>query len=98
MTSSIEPSTLRIQMAALPGYAFVPASPSPPLHRYPPLLPRLTSGVNVKPVHKSLAVVPHTAEQWNVHRGLITRLYREQDLPLREVVQIMESKYNFKAT
>jgi hypothetical protein len=33
-----------------------------------------------------------------VHRDLITRLYRDEELPLREVQKIMETKYKFKAT
>ncbi|KAK5453583.1 hypothetical protein LTS15_006769 [Exophiala xenobiotica] len=78
------------------GMSFVTASPS--LHRHPPLLPRPSTGVNVPLVQKSAAVVPRTAEEWNVHRALITRLYRDEELPLREVQKIMETKYKFKAT
>ncbi|KAK5205087.1 hypothetical protein LTR41_009297 [Exophiala xenobiotica] len=78
------------------GMSFVTASPS--LHRHQPLLPRPSTGVNVPLVQKSAAVIPGTAEDWNVHRDLITRLYRDEELPLREVQKIMETKYKFKAT
>lgn len=44
------------------------------------------------------ASVPRTKEEWDSHRTVITRLYSEQDLPLREVQRIMESQYKFKAT
>jgi hypothetical protein len=45
-----------------------------------------------------MAIVPRTAEDWAVHRGLITRLYRDMNLPLKEVAKILETDYHFKAT
>ncbi|KIW58873.1 hypothetical protein PV05_03366 [Exophiala xenobiotica] len=78
------------------GMPFVTATPS--LHRHPPLLPRPSTGVNVPLVQRSAAVVPRTAEEWNVHRDLITQLYQDRELPLRQVQKIMETEYKFKAT
>ena len=49
-------------------------------------------------VQKYRAVVPRTAQEWNVHRNLISHLYRDMELPLREVQRIMETDYHFKAT
>ena len=39
-----------------------------------------------------------SAQEWESHRGTITRLYLEEDLPLPEVSVIMEHQYKFKAT
>ncbi len=57
-------------------------------------IPRSTAST----LRKSMAVVPTTPQEWNVHRVLITRLYRDMELPLKEVQRIMETDYNFKAT
>lgn len=75
----------------------------PQQQQYPPPIPLprsvLPTGVNFKVgSQKSGAVVPETAEEWNEHRDLITKLYRDMNLPLREVQRIMEEDYNFKAT
>ncbi len=36
--------------------------------------------------------------EWNAHRETIQDLYQEQNLPLREVIKIMERQYKFHAT
>ncbi|KIW93529.1 uncharacterized protein Z519_06134 [Cladophialophora bantiana CBS 173.52] len=50
------------------------------------------------PVHNPRASVPRTPQEWNALRGVITRLYRDLELPLKDVQRIMEMEYNFKAT
>ncbi|KIW13977.1 hypothetical protein PV08_06758 [Exophiala spinifera] len=63
----------------------------------PPLLSTdVDAIVGTAHVQKAGAFVPRTAEDWNVHRDVISSLYEE--LPLREVQRIMETNYNFKAT
>ncbi|KIX96265.1 uncharacterized protein Z520_08043 [Fonsecaea multimorphosa CBS 102226] len=44
------------------------------------------------------ATVPRTAQEWNARRGIITHLYRDCELPLKEVQRVMETEYLFKAT
>ena len=46
----------------------------------------------------TVAIVPRTPHEWNIHRGLITRLYRDMELPLKEVQRVMETEHHFKAT
>ena len=41
---------------------------------------------------------PKEAADWDRHRNLITRLYLDEDRPLKEVQQIMQSQFRFKAT
>ncbi|KAJ4248730.1 hypothetical protein NW762_012568 [Fusarium torreyae] len=41
---------------------------------------------------------PTSGTDWENHRDAITRLYIAEDKPLREVRQIMENKFGFKAT
>ncbi|KAJ9614627.1 hypothetical protein H2200_002764 [Cladophialophora chaetospira] len=52
----------------------------------------------LKAMRNPEALVPSTPQEWNVHRELITRLYRDQELPLKEVQRIMQTDYHFKAT
>ena len=40
----------------------------------------------------------YSTEEWNVKRELITRLYFEEDKPLKEVRQLLERDYNFQPT
>lgn len=47
---------------------------------------------------KTRAIVPRTPQEWNAHRDLITKLYRDMELPLKEVQHIMEVHHHFKAT
>ena len=35
---------------------------------------------------------------WEGYRGIITRLYSEENRPLKEVVHIMAQEYDFHAT
>ena len=49
-------------------------------------------------IQNPAALVPITAHGWNIHRDQITRLYRDMNLPLKEVQRIMTTDYNFKAT
>ncbi|OAL39252.1 hypothetical protein AYO20_01570 [Fonsecaea nubica] len=44
------------------------------------------------------ATVPQTPQEWLAHRAIITHLYRDRELPLKEVQRIMEREYRFKAT
>lgn len=37
------------------------------------------------------------SEQWVVHRGLITKLYMEDNLPLKSVIEYMNDHLGFKA-
>ncbi|KAF4928199.1 hypothetical protein CGCVW01_v002065 [Colletotrichum viniferum] len=39
-----------------------------------------------------------TEDHWTCHRGIITRLYRDENKTLKEVKQIMEETYYFHAT
>ena len=39
-----------------------------------------------------------TAEDWQPYQSLITRLYRDENRTLKEVQQLLESDYNFRAT
>ncbi|KAK2770172.1 hypothetical protein CKAH01_04515 [Colletotrichum kahawae] len=39
-----------------------------------------------------------TEELWTCHQGVITRLYKDENRPLKEVKQIMETEYFFHAT
>ncbi|KAF3798864.1 hypothetical protein GCG54_00008322 [Colletotrichum gloeosporioides] len=39
-----------------------------------------------------------TEELWACHQGVITRLYKDENRPLKEVKQIMETEYFFHAT
>lgn len=39
-----------------------------------------------------------TAEDWERYRALFTRLYRDENKPLKEVKSIMKEKYGFNAT
>ncbi|EXJ69534.1 uncharacterized protein A1O5_07570 [Cladophialophora psammophila CBS 110553] len=71
----------------------------------PPMNKNMTMTVTVSvprrasaPVHNPRAIVPRTPQEWNAHRGVITRLYRDRELPLKDVQRIMEMEYNFKAT
>ena len=48
-------------------------------------------------VQKSTAVVPSTTREWNAQRSVISRLYQDMDLPLKEVQRIMEKDFNFTA-
>ncbi|EXJ76325.1 uncharacterized protein A1O5_00833 [Cladophialophora psammophila CBS 110553] len=41
---------------------------------------------------------PHPASGWQPFQALITRLYREENRPLKEVMQILETQHGFKAT
>ncbi len=39
-----------------------------------------------------------TGADWNSHRALITRLYRDEDRTLTDVMEIMERRHGFYAT
>ena len=39
-----------------------------------------------------------TAEDWKTHRQIITKLYRNDDMTLKKVMEIMEREHNFRAT
>jgi len=43
---------------------------------------------------------PHsyTSQEWEAHRSEIKRLYADQNIPLKDVVQIMKTRYSFFAT
>ena len=41
---------------------------------------------------------PDPSSGWQPHQALITRLYKDEDLTLKEVKRIMETRYGFKAT
>lgn len=40
----------------------------------------------------------HTSEEWEAQRDIFTHYYAVEDKPLREVKEIMESQYGFRAT
>lgn len=40
----------------------------------------------------------HTSEEWEAQRDLFTHYYAVEDKPLREVKEIMENQYGFRAT
>lgn len=40
----------------------------------------------------------HTSEEWEAQRDIFTHYYAVEDKPLREVREIMESQYGFRAT
>jgi len=44
------------------------------------------------------AQYPNPVTGWQPYQALITRFYKDEDRPLAEVMQIMESQYSFKAT
>lgn len=39
-----------------------------------------------------------TEQDWAMHKTEIQRLYMDEELPLKEVMQIMNEKHNFRAT
>jgi len=41
---------------------------------------------------------PHPASGWLPYKAIITDLYRDKDKPLKDVMQILETQYGFKAT
>lgn len=43
-------------------------------------------------------MVPTSASDWESKKHIIRELYINQDLFLNEVIEIMTTKYNFKAT
>jgi hypothetical protein len=40
----------------------------------------------------------YTSQEWEAQRSEITRLYAGENTPLKDVVQIMKTKYSFVAT
>jgi hypothetical protein len=44
------------------------------------------------------ATYPDAASGWQPHRDTITRLYRDEGRPLKEVMVIMAEQHGFKAT
>lgn len=40
----------------------------------------------------------HTSEEWEAQRDIFTHYYAVEDKPLREVREIMEAQYGFRAT
>ena len=42
--------------------------------------------------------VPKTPQEWENKRAVITKLYLEDGLQLKDVQQIMETRYRFTAT
>lgn len=38
------------------------------------------------------------ADDWNLHREQITRLYREEDRTLKQTMEIVEAEHGLKAT
>lgn len=40
----------------------------------------------------------HTSQEWEAQRDLFTHYYAVEDKPLREVKEIMETQYGFRAT
>ncbi|KAI9640193.1 hypothetical protein NHQ30_011430 [Ciborinia camelliae] len=40
----------------------------------------------------------HSAEEWERQRSTFTQLYIVEDMPLKEVINIMEKEYKFRAT
>jgi hypothetical protein len=40
----------------------------------------------------------YTSQEWEAQRSEITRLYAGENIPLKDVVQIMKTKYSFVAT
>jgi hypothetical protein len=40
----------------------------------------------------------HTSDEWEAQRDLFTHYYAVEDKPLREVKEIMETHYGFRAT
>ena len=79
-------------MADYSVYVSPSMSASPGMERL--LMPRLAAAST----QKSTAAVPRSIQEWNMRRGLITQLYRDNELPLKEVQRIMEMEHNFKAT
>jgi Clr5 domain len=47
---------------------------------------------------KEMIRVPQIDDDWSPHRQEITRLYRDLNLPLKEVQKFMEEEHNFKAS
>lgn len=41
---------------------------------------------------------PPTQQDWDNYRDIFTRLYQVQDRPLKEVKELLEQHYGFKAT
>ncbi|KAF7900036.1 hypothetical protein EAF00_004372 [Botryotinia globosa] len=74
----------------------IPSWPLPPTtHTNPsmvkPMLP--PSKVTARPAPKE-----HSAEEWKRQRITFTKLYTTEDKPLKEVMNIMENEYGFRAT
>ncbi|KIW23143.1 uncharacterized protein PV07_11366 [Cladophialophora immunda] len=44
------------------------------------------------------AKYPDSASEWLPYRSLITRLWMDENLPLRKIMEIMETQHGFKAT
>jgi hypothetical protein len=51
-----------------------------------------TNGVLPRPNY------PPSQRDWDAHRTLFTRLYQVEERPLKEVMEIMKDRYQFRAT
>jgi hypothetical protein len=40
----------------------------------------------------------YTSQEWEAQRSEITRLYADENIPLKDVVQIMKTNHSFSAT
>ena len=81
-------------MEAFSDYRYLPTGPSYTAENF------FTSHATFssESAQKSSAIVPSCAREWDAQRDVISRLYHDMNLPLKEVQRIMEVDYNFKAT
>lgn len=50
------------------------------------------------PIDDSACMVPKTSQEWEAKRSIITKLYLEDGLKLKDVQTVLETQHGFKAT
>jgi hypothetical protein len=79
----------------LPGWSGPLSLPPPPP---PPLASHEGQGDHMPPRRASKTPPPRGAGSWDAVKPLIKHHYLDERRPLRDVMQIMETRYGFQAT